>query len=222
MINILLCYRRRRGIGRSRFSAYWQADRKALVRVLQAQLGFPDYAQIRRSSRINPLYAGIRLSRSWPVAALLSLLRGSSIPPLFPQSGGAHERWDIVETLTYPSLAAAAAALSSADGQTALARLRDDLEALVGNGAIVVADRQSVRSDEALGHPRTVTLFFLRAKPPMTAGKMLEYWSGPHRALVESLTPAMGHRIYDQLHAVRADAPAAAMEGFGGKQSDPY
>ena len=222
MIDILLCYRRRDGIGRSRFGAYWRSDRKALVRVLHVQLGFPDYAQLRRSSRINPLYAGIRLTRSWPVAALVSLLKGSGIPPLFPKTGGAHERWDVVETLTYASPEAAVAALSSPAGQAALARLRDDVEALVGNGAAVVADRQPVRADETLRHPRTVTLFFLRARPPMTAGKMLEYWGGPHRVLVESLASAMGHRIYDQLHAIRDDAKAAALDAFGGDQSHPY
>lgn len=222
MIDILLCYRRRQDIGRSRFRAYWRSERKALVRVLQAKLGFPDYVQLRRSSRINPLYAGMRLSRSWPVAALVSLMRGTGLPSPFPKRGGAHERWDVVETLSYPSLDEAVAALSSPEGQTALARLRDDLEALVGNGAAIVADRQPVRADETLGHPRTVTLFFLRARPPMTAGKMLEYWGGPHRVLVESLTSAMGHRVYDQLHAIDADAPAAAIEPFGGEQSHPY
>lgn len=222
MIDILLCYRRRRGLRRSGFRRYWKEERKPLVRALQASLGFPDYAQLRRSSRLNLLYVGIRLSRSWPFVALLSALQRRRIPPLFPGKGGAHEHWDVVETFTYASLEAAVTALSSPDGRAALARLRDDAEALVGNGAAVAMDRHPVHTDKALGHPRTATLFFLRARAPMTGSEMLEYWGGSHRALVEALAPAMGHRIYDQLHPTGDGSTVQAIEAFGGSQTDPF
>jgi hypothetical protein len=222
MYQIILCYRRRRSVSRAAFRTYWRRDRMPLLRGLQGKLAFSDYALLRRASRLNPLYVGIRLSRSWPFAALSAASRGLSIPPPFSMRSGDDERWDVVETLTYESPDTIVEALSRPEGREALSRLRNDAESLVRNGAAIVGERHAVRSDASLGRRRTVTMLFLRPRPPKSGGEMLQYWGGSHRALVESLTSALGHRLYDQLHAVRDPATAGALDAFGGRQLDPF
>ncbi|MEX2455036.1 MAG: hypothetical protein WD470_10045 [Rhodospirillaceae bacterium] len=223
MYEIVLCYRRRRNVGRRALKAHWRGDRKALVRRLQHDLGFSGYTQLHRSSRLNALYLGIRATRSWPSAALFSLLRGRKVPSPFPSRGGADERWDIVETLAYPSLDALRSALATPAGASALAALRDDAAPMVRNGAALIAERRAVTSDDGLRFPRTVTMFQLRARPPMTGDDMLVYWGDKHRRLVESQTAAMGHRTYDQLHALRHEnEDAQLLTPFGGGQPDPF
>lgn len=221
--DILLCYRARRDVNRRRLRAHWRDKRLALLHRLQGDLGFSACSHLHRSSRLNPLYLGIRATRSWPSAALFSLIRGRALPPFFPQNGGADERWDVVEALTYPSLEAARAALATESGGTALAALRDDAEPFVRNGAAVVTHRLSVTEDDGLQFPRTVTMFLLRSRSPMDDRAMLDYWQSEHKALVESLTTAMGHRTYCQLHVAPEDNGRAGILGaFGGRLPDPY
>ena len=217
---ILLCYRRRRGVGRSSFWDYWRGRRRTLAADLLADLGRPTYDQLRRASRINLPYLSIRLSRSWPFAALFSILRGLSVPPIRPRFNVKSERWDVVEKLTYASRDAAIAALTSTAGRAAFDRLWSDVESRVGNGAAVGAEKLVVRSDDTLGFPRAVTMFFLRPRLPKTGEEMLRYWRTAHWALVQSLTAATGHRVYDQLHALKDDAVAQALASFGGR-NDP-
>lgn len=223
MYEIVLCYRHRDGVGSSAFRSYWDQERAALVRELLDDLGRPAYAQLQRASRFNPLYLSIRLSRSWPIAAFFSMLRGLKIPPFPPRHGGEDERWDVVETLTYPSRDVALAALSMPNGRSAIGRMWLDAVNRVRNGAAVAAEKLVVTRDETLGFPRAVTMFFLRPRPPRSGEEMLRYWSSSHRALVESLTTATGHRIYDQLHARDID-PAVPREvsEFGGHRTAPF
>lgn len=222
-IDIVLCYRRRRGLRRGKLKSHWRQNRVGLTRRLQQHLGFSAYTQIHRSSRINPLYLGICLSRSWPVAALFSLVRRLPVPALVAPHGGSDERWDIVEILSYSSPEAARDALTTASGMDALSALRDDAEPFVRNGIAVVAQRLTMTDDTSLRYPRTVTMFLLRPRPGLGREAMLEYWKTDHRSLVESLTAAMGHRIYRQLHVAGEDAGQANLLGaFGARMPVPY
>lgn len=215
MYALLLCYRRGRRAGRFAFRDHWRVRRASVIAELKSALGYDSYAQIHRASRLNILYLGILASRSWPLTALFSVMQGLPVPRLTRRANVAAERWDAVEIFRYESRETFLGALTSAAGLAAAKRLSADALGLVRHSAAVVSEIVPVYDDPGLGWPRTVTLFCLRARPPMTRAAMLERWRTAHRDLVLSLQPGLGYLNYDQLHARDASELMAAVEAFG-------
>lgn len=215
MYELLLCHRRSRRTGRGAFRDHWRSHRASLVAALKDQLGYDGYVQLHRSSRLNILYLGILASRSWPLAALFSVIQGLPLPSWRSRTDRIDERWDAVEIFRYESRAALVAALTAPAGLAAAARLSADALGFVRHSVAVVADVLPAYDDPALPWPRTVTLFCLRARPPMTRPAMLERWGGAHKALVQSLQLALGYRRYDQLHARETIEIVPAFKALG-------
>lgn len=215
MFELVLCHRRSRQTGIGVMRDHWRGTRAALVAQLRGALGFERYVQVHRVSRLNTLYLGILASRSWPLGALFSVLQGLPVPPLTGRGGGFEEKWDVVEAFRYGSEAALVQALTSGAGVAALERLSGDARPLVRHGTALLVEVLPLYEEAGLGWPRAVTVFCLRARPPLTRETMLERWRTIHRRLVLSLQPALGYRHYDQLHVRAATelAPAAAALG---------
>jgi len=213
MYELLLCHRRSRHTGIGALRDHWRHRRGPVVTELKGALRYDSYVQVHRSSRLNILYLGILASRSWPLSALFSVLQGRSVPPLMGRPGRCNELWDVVESFRYASHMALVEAVTSDVGIAALKRLSADALGFVRQCAAVVAEVLPVYDDPSLGWPRTVTVFCLRARPPMTRDSMLERWRTAHRELVLSLRPTLEYRKYDQLHA--RDAPDLATEAVG-------
>lgn len=199
MYELLLCHRRAHWVTPGAFFDHWRGRRREVVAQLRPALRYTAYAQLERTSRFDIVYLALRLSRSWPVAALLSAVQRLPVPPLFGRSED-DERWDVVESFRYDSREELRAALESWEGVAAVAQLRADALGRVRNGATLVAEDLIVADDQTLGYPRTVTRFCLRARAPMTHAQMLERWKTAHKALVTELQPPLGYREYDQLH----------------------
>jgi len=211
MYELLLCHRRAHFVTPGAFFDHWRGRRRQVVAQLRPALGYAQYVQLERASRFNILYLAIRASRSWPITALLAALQRLPLPSFFTGSES-DERWDIVESLRYASREDLDAALGSPAGADALERLRADALGRVRNSATLVTEDLVVSNDVALGYPRTVTRFCLRALAPLTHAQMLERWKTAHKALVTSLQAPLGYREYDQLY-VEPASPAGA-RGF--------
>ncbi|PWG63958.1 hypothetical protein [Sediminicurvatus halobius] len=205
---LLICHRRARSLSAGDFLGPWAEERAALVARHQAALGHPDYHQIRRLSRLSIVYNAVRLSRSWPLTALISLLRGRRPPSLI---GNRDERWDLVEQLQWPEPAQREAALASEPGGAALQALAQHADAATRHHALLSTERvDTMPLAPGETAPDAVALFCLRAKPPMEREHMLADWIGRHGPLVASLQGALGYAAYAQL-AVRGndDTPTA-------------
>lgn len=223
MYRMLLCHRRKRGVPRREFHRHWRGDRARLVSELQDPLGFSRCGQIHQTPRWNPLYLGVRASRSRPVTALLAVTRG--LPVSWPGRGGAirrEERWDVVESLTYPSRQALVDAVTSPPGRDAAHRLREDHAPHVSRTAVVVAEQLEVGPTRGPVFPRLGTMFFLRSPSGMTREEMLAYWESSHRELVVSLHPSLRYSAYNQLHVRSLPESPDIEESFGDSGGDPY
>lgn len=208
---LLICHRRARGLAARDFLGRWAAERAELVARHHAALGHPHYHQIRRLSRLSLVYNAVRLSRSWPLTALISLLRGRRPPSL---AGNRNERWDLVEMLQWPEPAHRDADLDSEPGQAALAALSQQAMASTRHGAVLSAERvDTVPLGPGDAAPAAVALFCLRAKPPMDREHMLADWIGRHGPLVASLRGALGYAAYAQLAVRGSDGAPSAFDG---------
>jgi len=199
MYELLLCHRRAHWVTPGAFFDHWRGRRREVVAQLRPALRYAQYVQLERASRFNILYLAIRASRSWPVTALLAALQRLPLPSFFTGSEG-DERWDVVESFRYASRGDLEAAFGSPEGIAALRSLGADALGRVRNGATLVTEDLVVSDDVALGYPRTVTRFCLRARPPLTHAQMLERWKTTHKALVTELQAPLGYREYDQLY----------------------
>jgi hypothetical protein len=206
---LLLCHRRRREVGRNAFFRDWPERRATLVAEHGAALGWRSYYQVHRVGRLNLLYRAIRLSRSWPVTALVSLLRGLAPHPLrYADLDVREERWDLVEVFAWPHATALEAGLG-ADGAAALGVLADDAAAHARGTAAVTAERVETASAAGTSAPGVVTLYCLRPRAGTSAAAMLAYWLDAHARLVAGRERGLRYTHYEQF-AVRD--PRAASE----------
>lgn len=208
---LLVCHRRARSIAAGDFLGPWAEERAALVARHRAALGHPDYHQIRRLSRLSLVYNAVRVSRSWPLTALISLLRGRRPPTLF---GNRDERWDLLEVLEWPGPAHRDADLHSDAGRAALAVLSQHALASTRHGTVLSAERvDTAPLAPDADAPTAVALFCLRAKPPLNREQMLADWIGRHGPLVAALRSALGYAAYAQLALREGDGDPAAFDG---------
>ncbi|MFQ6021416.1 MAG: EthD domain-containing protein [Acidiferrobacterales bacterium] len=223
MYKILLCHRRKKGLGYGKFHNHWMEPRSRLVLDLHAKLGYSRYAQLHQVRRINLLYQGIRFTRSPVVTALLSVIQGKKVPKSQrDRHTQREERWDVVEELWYPSREALVEALSSEAGVDAARRLVEDHTPFVRRTAVVTAEEFVAAEDPALRSPRITTVFCLRSRPGMTREEMLAYWGESHKQLVLSLQRALKYRAYDQLHVRSAAELSAVVEKLGGSAGEEF
>jgi hypothetical protein len=219
MYELLLCHRRGNWVGRGALRSHFRNHRRAVVKELQPALGFDGYSQLHRYSRLNILYIAIRATRSWPIAALFSLLQRLPLPSFGGGRVANDERWDLVEIFRYASRDKLLAALQSAQGSAALERLKADALGRVRRSVAIVTETKTVHDDPTLGHPRTVTRFCLRARPRTTRVQMLNRWGSSHKTLVAALRPQLHYREYDQLHA---QAEETALPVIGAAGAEPF
>jgi hypothetical protein len=200
MYKLLLCHRRRRDISNEALAAHFRGPRAALVRSQRAALGYTTYAQLHQSSRGNPLYQGIRLTRVPQVTALVSGKLDRACPIGEREAFGlSEESWDVVEELEYPAREAISKALASAASKRAASQLAADHAKVSRHSAVVVAE-YFVSVPRPAAPPGATTLFFLRTVPGMTRDQMLDYWGNSHKQLFVSLQPTLGYVAYAQLH----------------------
>ncbi len=210
---LLLCHRRDPRVSGRDFHQRWGAGRAKLAGDHAGALGFVEYLQIHQVSRWNIPYNAIRLSRSWPLAALFSLLRGLPVPALgADRAETREERWDMVEVFLFPDQSALERALIDDGAAAARAAIGADLEGWTRRTAAIAAQTVVAFADPAQPAPAAVTLFCLRARPPMDRTAMLDYWLDEHRPLVVSLQAALRYARYEQ-HAVRVGTPLEAAAG---------
>jgi hypothetical protein len=222
MYELLLCHRRGHWVGRSALRSHWRNHRRTVVKELQPALGFDGYSQLHRYSRLNLLYIAIRATRSWPIAALFSLLQRLPLPALGGGRAANDERWDLVESFRYASREKLLAALQSAEGAAALERLKADALGRVRRSTAIVTETLTVHDDPTLGHPRTVTRFCLRARRPSTRVQMLNRWGSSHKTLVEALRSQLHYREYDQLHVQSVPEERVKPAAIGAAGSEAF
>lgn len=223
MYKILLCHRRKKGLGYHKFHTHWRESRSRLVLDLHAELGYSQYAQLHQVRRINLLYQGIRFTRSSVVTALLSAIQGKRVrKSQRDRHTQREERWDVVDELWYPSREALVEALTSEAGVDAARRLVEDNTPWVRRTAVVTAEEFVAAADPEPHFPRISTMFCLRARPGMTREEMLAYWGETHKQLVLSLQHALRYRGYDQLHVRSAPELSAVVEKLGGSAGEEF
>jgi hypothetical protein len=202
MFNISFCHRRRGWSGAARFHRHWRQQYAQLVLELEPDLGYCRYAQLHQVCRANPLYQGIRATRSRLVARLLARSRHVELQPAsHDRATQDAERWDVVDELWYPSRAELVAALSSARGRAALHRLVAAREPWVRRTAIVTAEELVTVAPPPTTRRVIRTVFCLRGIAPLPHAEMQAHWTTDHRALVHRLQGDLGYIGYDQLIA---------------------
>ncbi len=217
---LLLCHRMSKRQSRASLGAGWATARAGLVQGHAGDIGYRSYAQVLQVSRWNVIYILLRISRSWPVTAICSVIHGLPVPPLklFDREAR-REDWDMIELLDFTG---EDAALRFVQG-TAAASLAQDARAHTSRSQAVpmTATRAFLRS--TIAPDAVVTLFCLRARPVLGRGRMLDYWLDRHRPFVQELEPILGYAWYDQLIARCAEgltAPAAVLDNAPGAPWD--
>jgi hypothetical protein len=218
---MLLCHRRAPGQSRKVFHAHWRGPRKDLVFELQKELGFDSYAQVHQYCRWNPIYQGIRISRSRFVTNLFARKEGQQIGPKPDAQTTFAERWDVVEELVYRSRDALVAALTAAAGREAGARLVKDQQPCVRRTAVMAVEVNPVIHPEA-SFPPVTTLFFLRSRPPLDRAQMIDYWKNSHSKFFASVQGALGYSAYDQMYVRDGEDLARAIDALGGSAGEPF
>jgi hypothetical protein len=204
---LLLCHQRRPTTSSRRFHRHFREARADLVRSERRSLGYSAYTQLHQSSRINPLYQGILLSRRPVVTGLFALAQKLPQPRSWggPRDPRPAERWDVVEEFTYGSEKALVEALRSPDGLRATAALVRDQRGVSSLSVVVVAESFAVIADPAPNARRVKHMFFLRGLPSITREQMLDYWGTRHKVLFAQCQRALRYSGYEQLH-VRSSA----------------
>lgn len=222
---LLLCHRRLDGVRPEALWGHWTGPRRRLVVEVAPGLGHRRYRQLHQLERGNLVYRALRLSRGRLLVTLLTALTRRRLPRRgrMPRPEPA---WDVVEQFWYDSREALVRALTSADGRAAVRRLVDDQAPWTGVLRAVVAEDFPVPASTpeeapagetpAEGAPEVAVMFFLRARPGLSRGGMLDYWATDHEELVTSLGSALGFASYHQLHVRSGDELTTALEGFGG------
>lgn len=219
---LVLGHRLRKHLSRREFLDYFRQSRGQLVLGLRGPLGFDAYHQTAQTRRYNPLYLGIRASRSWLVTSLFTLLGGLGIRPKPDPEIRADESWDVVEELSYPSRRALVDALGSADGRSAARRMADDHRPLSRRTAVLVAEAFPVVRDPGGAFPKTTTLFFLRSPRSLSREDMLRHWGTSHKQLFVSLKKRLGYVAYDQMHVRDGEDLSAVTEALGGAAGEDF
>lgn len=174
----------------------WGAERADELRAAAAEIGFDEYVQLHRRPRWSLVYVALRLSRSWPVAALVSLLHGLPVPSL--RAAAVDESapdWDVVEVFTFRDAGIARRWLEEDGG----------FDGPPPRRVVMTATRQ-VRLGTGLASETSV-IFFLKARAFLGREAMLDYWLGSHRARVIGLQPALDFTLYQQMAAEHPDQP---------------
>lgn len=203
MVELVIFHRRSKRTSRAAFRDHWRGRRADVVAASKSALAYKSYAQLHRTSRLNPIYLAMALSRTWPIVAFFSALNGLPIPSLKRTATHGDERWDAVEIFHYESREALEAALTSPKCTAAIARLAADALGLTRYSAAMVAERHTAYDATADGAPTAITLYCLRARPFMTRTVMLEDWSLHHKKLAVSLQQPLAYSRYDQLYAAQ-------------------
>lgn len=220
---VLLCHRRRRGGGRDAFFEAWATRRAALVAGERERLGFEQYYQVHRVSRWNVVYRAIRLSRSWPVTAFVSLLRGLTPPSRSPADPPpSEERWDLVEVLLWREPESMRAMLETPPAAAALRRLAEDASSQVRRTAPIVAERIATTPASDAAAPGVVTLFCLRAREGLGRNAMLRYWLERHGPFVAGMQRALRFSEYDQFAVRDEDGVGSALRENATHEAPPF
>jgi hypothetical protein len=230
---LLLCHRRAAGVSRSAFAHHFRTRRRELIRAHLRPLGYTDYRQVHQTSDLNPLYRGIKLTRD---PRLLALIPSTPIEfsgerrhaaeeapgtsgvagrhAAYRGANDASDHWDVVEQIGFESLEAMRV-LDAASGRSAAGELVADQRRWASASAIIIADSLAgATSDRPLTHP-TTTLFFLRARSPLSREAMLRHWANGHKQLFLSKQSALGYSAYMQLH-VRSDPSLCGVPALWG------
>jgi EthD domain len=220
MYELVLCHRKKFGLGYHEFHNHWRQARSALVLELQPALGYTSYAQLHQTSRLNPLYLSILFTRSRLVT---SLLASKKLPPAQPSSRMRwEERWDVTDEFLFPSKDAMVQALMSEAGTAAARRLVEDQTPRVRRTEVVTAEQFVAAPDPAPPLMDARTVFFLRRRPEMTREEMLGYWGDSHKKTVLSLQSDLKYRAYNQLHVRSAPELAAVVHRFEGAAAEEF
>lgn len=211
-IAILLCYRLAEDRTATQMRQDWTRQRADLMEKLWAQTGARSYALVPRLNRWNFVFLLVALSRSWPVAALTSILHGLPVPERIRIET---ELWDMIEVLDFDNAEGARAFLGSDAART----LAEDAAPWTSHAQAIpmVTTRAFLRTH--LAPEAAVTLFCLRGRPEIGRTGMIDYWLEQHRPFVQGLRPILNYAWYDQ-HIARGaeelEAPATAyLPGLG-------
>jgi hypothetical protein len=215
---LLLCHERRPTTSARRFHRHFREARSKLVRAERVPLGYIAYTQLHQSSRINPLYQGILLSRRPVFTALFALAQKLPRPQGLGPDARRAERWDVIEEFTYTSEKALVEALRSPDGLRAAAALVRDQRGVSSLSVVVVAESFAVIADPVPGAPRVKHMFFLRGLPSITRDQMLDYWGTRHKVLFAQYQRALRYSGYEQLHVRNSPRLDAIAKVLGGRE----
>lgn len=230
MYKLLLAHRRPRGRDRDEFQRALRSERTGLIGELWSDLGCTDYVQLHQAGRFDPVYQGIRATRSWPFTAPAALVQGYDVRPWWTDGGSVAPGapWDVVETLAYESRGRLLEHLQSPGGERALERLAEDqsvrcrsTDAFLVDSAVPVSGSTD-GSDAGTEEASTSVVFFLRRRAGSTRRAMQTYWRDDHGERVVSLRDALGYRLYEQMFVRDGDAHAPVRERLGPGPRTPY
>jgi len=204
----------------------WKGKLGLQALALKSELGFVRYAQVHAVGLGHPLVFLIRLTRSRPVAFLVSLtapekgyktgVKSTSILAL-------EERWCVIHEFWWPSVDAMFTATTSQRGLDALSRLRELLASHSGFTAVLLCRERIVAAPRKESSNTARTGFFLRLRSQDIPVQMQNYWEENHAPLVQSLTEKLNFDQYDRAPAIIDDSRTnEVIHALGGEQALPY
>ena len=204
MIRLVFLLRRKPGMSRADFHAYWRNLHAPLVASVQAKIGVLKYVQVHTLD--DPMNAGAATAR-----------------------GGMEPIYDGVAELWWDSEKVLGDALATDEGRAAGAALLEDERKFIDlpNSPLYLTYEypQVNPSPESLvarpASPLVKLYFPLRQHAHQSLDEAQLYWRTSHGPLIRSMAPAMGILRYQQIHYFASPLEQALRESRGTVTS-PY
>jgi hypothetical protein len=206
MYALILAHHRPEGTDRTAFQEEMRGERSGLVRDLADRSDCDTYLQVHQAGRFDPVYQGVRATRSWPMTAPAEVIQGLGLEPWW--AGGSflpQAPWDVVEIFGFERDRRPMQIPETSPQKEAVDRLAHDHHERSRTTLALVAETAVPAPDDGPGDPGVSVLFFLRRRTGMTRTEMQRYWRDEHAPFVVSLQDALGYRTYAQMF-VREDA----------------
>jgi uncharacterized protein (TIGR02118 family) len=193
MIRLVFLLRRKPGMSRAEFQAYWRNEHAPLVASFQSKIGVLKYVQVHTLD--DPMNAAAATAR-----------------------GGMEAIYDGVAELWWSSQQALADALASAAGRAGGDALLEDEKRFIDlpNSPLYLT------YEYPQVNPSLVKLYFpLRQHAHQSLDEAQLYWRTAHGPLIRSMAPAMGILRYQQVHYFASPLEKALRESRG-SVTPPY
>lgn len=223
MYALILAHHRPEGTHRRGFQEEMHEERPGLVRDVADRIGCSTYVQVHQAGRFDPVYQGVRATRSWPMTAPAEAIQGLGFEPWW--AGGSflpQPPWDVLEIFEYERDRPPMRIPETASQKEAIDRLTDDHHDRSGATIALVAETAVPAPDEGPDDPGVSVLFFLRRRTELTRAAMQRYWRDEHAPFVVSLQDALGYRAYAQMFVREETDYGKLARALGGGPAEPY